>query len=327
MSFTFGSLFSGIGGIDLGLERTGMQCQWQVEIDEYASKVLQKHWPNVARFRDIRTVGRGELEAVDLIAGGFPCQDISGAGRRAGITGERSGLWSEFYRIICELRPRYVLVENVAALLYPIKRKRNGRVISIEPAPISRVLGDLAACGYDAEWQVLSAEAVGAPHLRERVFIVGYAMRLGCGRQRLQHDTGTQLGQGSQDVRSLSNAYRAGCNGRQLEQKSRQLERAAVASEDGNRQQMAYPDRQGLAVGQVFRSNTRQKLTSTQRNCSTGTGIWTTESSVGRVANGIPDRMDRLRGLGNAVVPQVAEFVGRCILEREKAGRAAPVVQ
>lgn len=314
MSFTFGSLFSGIGGIDLGLERAGMQCAWQVEIDEYASKVLQKHWPNVARFRDIRTVGRVDLEAVDLIAGGFPCQDISGAGKRAGITGERSGLWSEFYRIICELRPRYVLVENVAALLYPIKRKRNGRVVSIEHAPIGRVLGDLASCGYDAEWQILSAAAFGAPHIRERVFIIAYPAR-------------------------------NGCEGREYQPLTRKYTCSPIAGTDGNRQQMADTDgarcqefntahlstSQGhatwrkIAPGVENATSRRERLyifPRTQKGTQPileQSSWWTTEPELGRVANGVPARMDRLTGLGNAVVPQLAEFVGRCILEREKA--------
>src|SRR6476661_6834913 len=127
---TFGSLFAGIGGIDLGLERAGMRCAWQVEIDDYATRVLAKHWPDVTRFRDVRSVGAHNLTPVDLLAGGFPCQDISDAGKRAGIEGARSGLWSEFARLIGELRPRYVLVENVTALL------RRG---------MGTVLGDLAA--------------------------------------------------------------------------------------------------------------------------------------------------------------------------------------
>ena len=130
MTLTFGSLFAGIGGMDLGLERAGMQCKWQVEINPYAQKVLAKHWPHVDRFEDVRAVGARELAPVDLIAGGFPCQDISHAGLRAGIDGERSGLWSEFARLVRELRPRYVLVENVAALLV---------------RGVERVLGDLAA--------------------------------------------------------------------------------------------------------------------------------------------------------------------------------------
>src|SRR5687768_17296922 len=138
----FGSLFSGIGGIDLGLERAGMQCVWQVEIDVFCRKVLTKHWPNVTTFNDVREVGKHNLEPVDLIAGGSACQDISEVGSRRGIDGPKSGLWREMCRIVCELRPQYVLVENVSGLL------NRG---------IERVLGDLAAVGYDAEWSVLSA--------------------------------------------------------------------------------------------------------------------------------------------------------------------------
>ena len=156
---TFGSLFAGIGGLDLGLERAGMACRWQVEIDDYCCQVLAKHWPTVERYEDVRTVGIRNLESVDLICGGFPCQDISSAGKRAGIEGQRSGLWSEFYRIICELRPRYVLVENVAALLV---------------RGMDRVLGNLADGGYDAEWDCIPAAAVGAPHIRYRVFILAH---------------------------------------------------------------------------------------------------------------------------------------------------------
>ena len=114
----FGSLFCGIGGFDLGLERAGMQCAWQVEIDPYAQKVLAKHWPDVRRHADVCTFPpeEGDWE-VDVICGGFPCQDISYAGKGAGLAGARSGLWYEFARIIGQLRPRYVVVENVAALL------------------------------------------------------------------------------------------------------------------------------------------------------------------------------------------------------------------
>src|SRR5215469_9902428 len=130
-------------------------------------------------------------QSIRIITGGFPCQDISNAGKRAGITGERSGLWSEMYRLICDIRPQYIIVENVSALL--------GR-------GLSRVLADLAACGYDAEWQVLSAEAFGAPHLRERVFIVGYPMCQRCWWEGLQHDAGTQLGERSQDGTTLAHA-------------------------------------------------------------------------------------------------------------------------
>lgn len=232
MSMTFGSLFAGIGGLDLGLERAGMACKWQVEIDDYATRVLAKHWPDVPKYRDVRSVGAHNLSHVDLICGGFPCQDISNAGQRAGINGGRSGLWGEYSRLISELRPRFVLVENVAALLV---------------RGMGRVLGDLAAIGYDAEWSVVSACALDAPHTRERVFIVAYSQ----GRPR--------------------HALR----GQQL-------------TTSGDAQGIVYPWNKG-------------------------------QPPVDRVVDGVPARMDRLRGLGNAVVPQVAEYIGRMIVEYDNS--------
>lgn len=156
---TFGSLFAGIGGMDLGLERAGMVCKWQVEIDPFCQKVLMKHWPEVPKYGDIRSVRGDELERVDVIAGGFPCQDISLAGFGAGITGARSGLWFEYARIIRLVRPRFVVVENVAALLV---------------RGMGEVLGTLASLGFDAEWSIVSACSMGATHMRRRVFVVAY---------------------------------------------------------------------------------------------------------------------------------------------------------
>ena len=156
---TFGSLFAGVGGMDLGLERAGMKCRWQVEIDPYCRKVLAKHWPNVPKFGDITKVEGSELERVDCIAGGFPCQDVSTMGLQRGLTGERSGLWFEMLRIIRALRPKYVLVENVSGLLV---------------RGLWRVLADLAEIGMDAEWDSLRAGYFGAPHQRERIFILAY---------------------------------------------------------------------------------------------------------------------------------------------------------
>jgi site-specific DNA-cytosine methylase len=165
-----GSLFSGIGGFDLGFERAGMRVSWQVELDPYCRAVLARHFPDAARFDDVREVGARNLAPVDLLCGGFPCQDLSPAGKGAGLDGARSGLWAEFARIVRELRPRYVVVENVPALLTG-KGKRWDR------APVGRVLGDLAEAGYDAEWACLSAREFGAPHLRKRIWIVAYPAR------------------------------------------------------------------------------------------------------------------------------------------------------
>lgn len=162
---TFGSLFAGIGGIDLGLERAGMECKWQVEIDDYATRVLEKHWPNVYRRRDARDCGKDNLPWVDGIAGGFPCQDISSSGKRAGLDGNRSGLFYEFMRIVRELRPRFVLMENVADLLV---------------RGLPRVLGALAEIGYDAEWHCIPAADFGLPQGRDRIWIIANAYSERC---------------------------------------------------------------------------------------------------------------------------------------------------
>jgi DNA (cytosine-5)-methyltransferase 1 len=157
---TVGSCFSGIGGLELGLEWTGgFETKWQIEWDEAASKVLEKHWPDVERKKDIRNVDFKQLQKVDVICGGFPCQDVSRAGKRAGITGDRSGLYVELLRAIRMVRPRFAIVENVAALI------NDG---------LDTVLGDLATQGNDTEWDCLSACELGAPHTRERVFILAY---------------------------------------------------------------------------------------------------------------------------------------------------------
>jgi DNA (cytosine-5)-methyltransferase 1 len=274
--FTVGSLFSGIGGIDLGLERTGRySIAWQIELDDYCQRVLAKHWPDVARYGDIRECGgyvddtedvpfwlnelrtrypdihqarKHRLAPVDLIAGGFPCQDISDAGARTGIDGSKSGLWAEFYRIICELRPAFVLVENVSALLH---------------RGMERVLGDLSTGGYDAEWSTLSACAMGAPHMRERVFIVAYA--------RCEYE--------SWRVRNRSGAQDTG--------------RPEIPTEWGKDWQLAQ---MGTGLNTGLREN-----------------WWRTEPRVDRMAPRVPHRMDRLGGLGNTVVPQVAEYAGSCL--------------
>jgi DNA (cytosine-5)-methyltransferase 1 len=232
-----GSLFSGIGGIDLGLERAGMRVVWQVENDEYARDVLRKHWPDAALYDDVRSVGAANLPPVDLVCGGFPCQDISYAGYGAGLAGERSGLWREFARIIRELGPRYVVVENVAALL---------------DRGLGDVLGALSDLGFDAEWSVVSACSVGAPHMRQRVFVVAHAHGFD-GRPWLR-DPASRADRPLQALDGFAGA-RAGWRAR-----------------------LADP------------------------------------SALYGGADGLPDGMDRNRTLGNAVVPQVAEWIGRQIL-------------
>jgi DNA (cytosine-5)-methyltransferase 1 len=156
---TIGSLFAGIGGLELGLEWAGLgPTLWQVESDPKCRAVLATHWPGVTQYDDVRTVGAADLVPVDLIAGGFPCQDVSAAGKGAGLSGARSGLWYEFARIIDECRPRWVVIENVA---------------SGAARWVDRVVGDLGRLGYASLPIPIAAADLGAPHERARVFIVG----------------------------------------------------------------------------------------------------------------------------------------------------------
>ena len=161
---TFGSLFTGIGGFDLGFEKAGMKCLWQVEIDKSCTQTLNKHWGGVAKYGDIVDVGRSSLKRVDVVCGGFPCQDVSIAGRRAGLDGERSGLWFEFARVIEEMRPEWVVIENVPGLLSSNK----GR-------DFATIIGRLAELGYGFAWRVLDSKNFGVAQRRRRVFIVGHS--------------------------------------------------------------------------------------------------------------------------------------------------------
>ena len=233
-------LFSGIGGFALGLERAGgFETVAFCEIEPYCQAVLKKHWPHVPIFPDIRELTADAVGPVDIITGGFPCQDISNAGQREGIKGKQSGLWSEFARLIGEIRPRFTIVENVSALL--------GR-------GLGRVLGDISALRYDAEWHCIPASAVGAPHERERVWIVGYAERQHDSRQFIHRITHSPWAEAR-----LGKLVRVSCP---------EVRRQAVPG-------------------------------------------------FGRMDDGLPPRVDRLRGLGNAVVPQIPEIIGRAILEAE----------
>lgn len=251
---TFGSLFAGIGGVDLGLERAGLRCLFQVEIDSYCQSVLAAHWPHVRRYTDIRSVGSHNLPGVDVLAGGFPCQPVSAAGGRRGNRDER-WLWPEFARVVGELRPGFVLVENVRGLL----TANSGRAMA-------EVVGHLADLGYDSEWSVVPACAVGAPHTRERVFLLAHA-----------NDPRLRSGRSPRDGDDEPGAAR---------RTGAEHLRAAAVPGGGE-----------------------------------GRAPWAAEPGVGRMADGLSPRLDgtRLRALGNAVVPAVAELVGRRLI-----GRAAP---
>ena len=289
---TVGSLFAGIGGIDLGLEWAGFETAWFCEQDEYCQKILARHWPGVPCFPDVRGIDENAAR-VDVLAGGFPCQPVSTAGRRLAQDDPR-WLWPEFARLIRLLRPRGVLLENVPGLF---------------TAGFGDVLGDLAESGYDAEWDCIPAAAAGAPHLRDRVFVIAAP------RAQFRRNLADSDNTGPWDaIRARGNAARDGSalmadpNCQRLERTDREirLEQRSGCGDNG-RALMANPDNQ--------RCDRWARGKEGRREQPTNGSIWATEPAVGRVANGIPRRVDRLRALGNAVVPQVAEIVGRRLLE------------
>ena len=236
-------LFSGIGGFSLGLERTGgFKPVAFCEIEPFCRQVLKKHWPEVMQYDDIRTLTAKRLAAdgisIDAICGGFPCQDISIAGDGAGLAGTRSGLWREYARLIAEIKPELVIIENVAALM-----GRGGDEVAL----------DLASLGFQIWPIVVGAAHTGARHHRKRAFLLAYA---GGARLPISECAGGGIEEETPAQRGESVAERAG---------------------------------------------------------------WPNQSRMGRVAYGVPGRVDRIRSLGNAVCPQVAEAIGWAILRAEIA--------
>ena len=277
-------LFSGIGGFSLGLERTGgFETVAFCEIEPFPRRVLAKHWPEVPCYEDVTKLTGDILKrdgiSVDVITGGFPCQDLSTAGKQRGMgEGTRSGLWSEIVRLIGELQPRYVIVENVAALLFGPSERRGGW--------FGRVLGDLAECGYDAEWENIPAAALGAPHLRERAWVIAYpAQERQPKTRKLQHRHIAKWLPSSGEA-FVSAYYRK--------------ERA----EGGRAQQVSGFGAFSWCkdVGRVEDLRGRSDLPTPLFRGS---------------RDGVPNWMDRVGACGNAVIPQIPELIGRAILAAE----------
>jgi DNA (cytosine-5)-methyltransferase 1 len=284
-------LFSGIGGFSLGLERAGFETVAFCEIEPYAQKVLAKHWPGVPIYDDVRELTAERLAGdgigVDVITGGFPCQDISVAGKQAGIgEGTRSGLWSEVARLISELRPRYAIMENVTALI----SGDNGRWFG-------RVLGDLAEIGYDAEWHCIPASELGAHHHRDRVWIVAHP-------NGSEQSGSVNRGELERIRETFSEREGTSCGASGAQD---------LADTAGKRQQGQRKHKQSIFAATIREGQTINALASGVN------GIWRSEPDVGRVANGVPARSHRLKCLGNAVVPQVVQLIGGAIMESENA--------
>ena len=333
MALTVGSLFSGIGGLDLGLERAGMEVIWQSEIDPYACKVLSKHWPEVVNHGNIKEINWQEVERPDVICGGYPCQPFSTAGKRRGEEDPRH-LWPWVREAISQLRPRYAILENVRGHL--------------SMGGLS-VIGELASIGYDAEWRVVSAASVGANHRRDRIIIVAYTSSKFCNEcgneNALEQSTNCNICQrwketDIQETRGRSGNLNVANTNSSNTPNGRQCQ--ALPGESGSRRD----DRSGsgshireISLGSTGETASNMADTNTREDgwgngsvqqssrtvysgADNGRGAqiyagwqwWEVEPDVGRVAHGVPSRVDRLRGLGNAVVPQVAEVIGRLVI-------------
>lgn len=279
---TIGSLFSGIGGLELGLERAGLgPVLWQAEVDPFCRGVLARHWPGAARFSDVREVSSATAQPVRLVCGGFPCQDVSVAGKQRGIAeGTRSVLWSEYARILAELRPELAVIENVPGL--------RGR-------GLRRVLADLAGIGLDATWTTLGAFEVGAPHRRDRLFIVA------ADPDRF-------------DVRIIAERIEA----RRLDVRAG---REAFVDDDGRAGTSPDSDGERFEAQPPTRLHDQRPQwdDAARRGGPRGGGYSMPQPCIRRMDDGATSGVgswdERIRALGNAVVPQCAELVGRAIVD------------
>lgn len=291
----FISLFAGIGGFDLGLERAGMECVAQVEINDWCQRVLTKHWPNVPKFKDVKDVTKETAPTVELICGGFPCQPHSTAGKRLGAKDDRD-LWPEFFRIVEEIRPNWIIAENVAGLtsmaFYKSEPEVDNKGNAVgNPRDLyhrrgrgylkSKILEPLEKIGYTVEAVIIPACAVNAPHRRDRVWIIAHSNSIG---ERL--DTSKQT--------------RPSLHNKDWFSQAQEPERDYLQSEpNGNLSINANANRidGGGLYGREFEASWPQGRPRVLRN-----------------NHGIPHWVDRIRGLGNAVVPQVAQFIGESIM-------------
>ena len=314
-------LFSGIGGMSLGLERAGMRTVAFCERDDFCRAVLAHHWPDVPIHDDVRTLTGGDVGRADLICGGFPCQPWSYAGKRRGTSDDRD-LWPEMLRVVAEVRPRWVLGENVAGFVS-------------EPMGLDRCVADLEAEGYEVRPFMVPACAVGAPHRRDRIWIVAHAPDVrGPAIKRGEPDGAGELldGVAPDAERQRLRALRpGGALGEKGAAESGEAERQRVRADD---RPMGEPitdapsprpsdgtdrtERPAPLAGELERPDRRQPQPQFRR-VDDGTAGWLDGRAVPPlVARGVPNRVQRLRALGNSVVPQVVEAIGRAIMSAEE---------
>jgi len=306
-------LFSGIGGFSYGLEQVGFKTVAFCEMDKYCKLVLQKHWKGVKIYNDVKELKGEEIikehGTIDLVTGGFPCQPFSIAGSRKG-TNDNRHLWPEMFRIIKELKPRWIIGENV----------RN--IISIQDGMVfENVCTDLEGEGYEVRAFNIPAAGIGAPHKRERIWIVANSRRTLRERSKFQGENANEGEQenANQHQRSSGTPEHnvANTNTRLSEQSNQEVlakgntlnsSSGDVANTNGERQQEQCGTESVQKEG-----NESQRSSSQARH----TG-WESEPDVGRVAHGLSGRVHRLKALGNSIVPKIAEEIGRAIAIAEK---------
>ena len=307
-----GSLFAGVGGFELGIERAipNAHTIWQVEQNPFCQSILRKHWPNATIYDDVRTVGAHNLKPVDILIGGFPCQDISTAGKQRGITnGTRSGLWWEMFRIISNIRPRprIIILENVANII------RLGG---------TDVVGALAKIGYNCEWTIISAQQFGAPHIRKRWFCVAYPERYTAPNQKKEGSSNTTSKSGFAVEGEISSQWELRCRKPPIHHNGHNNISHDITNPDGVRSIQTKHRR----VNEINNPRPTIQCGRSSGNESTPTH-WQRyappEPTICTMDDGISRGMDRatrrlhnqqLKALGNAIVPQCSEYIGQLVL-------------
>ena len=316
-------LFSGIGGFSLGLEATGgFETVAFCEIEKFPRKILKKHWPNVKQYKDIKELTNGQLETdgiipIDIITGGYPCQPFSVAGSQRGEKDKRH-LWPEMFRLVKECKPTWVIGENVSGHI---------------KLGLDTVLEDLESEGYSTRAFSISASSVGANHKRERVWIVGHSQHNGSSsstKSRSFKETSDNNQEGKNEAGELAGAGRSN-GGADVEDTRRTLRQGSLfetenenetgkenadqfeRSSETSRNGISYTNgtgSQGLGTERELRESQEERQISWER-------WWEFEPDVGRVAHGVPKRVDRLKGLGNSLVPAIPYIIGQSILRGE----------
>jgi DNA (cytosine-5)-methyltransferase 1 len=301
-------LFSGIGGFSLGLERAGpFRTVAFCEREPFPQAVLKKHWPEVPIYDDVRTIPTDELGRIDLICGGFPCQPWSVAGQQRGAEDDRD-LWPVMASLIEKLRPQWVIGENVRGFVN-------------ESLGLKRSLSDLESIGYQAAPFIIPACAVGAPHRRDRVWILGYSenkrreKRENFRRPRAENKQNKRpsfWGESGGSSKDVAHAGRHATRPREEMDGDTAKRSQGIFNATNSREDVA--DTYGAHVeGQWV-----TKRIQTKRSATSSASRWLPEPDVGRVAHGVPRRVDRLKALGNAIVPQIAEEIGHAIVAATK---------